>query len=54
MTKPVETYDAVAEVRKVRYRLTQEMEGMTPEEKVAFLEAEAEKFRREQGAKDGA
>jgi len=54
MTKPVNTYDTVAEVRKIRDQLAEEMKHMTPEEKVAFIAEEAAKFRREQGAKDGA
>jgi uncharacterized ferredoxin-like protein len=43
----VKTYDAVAEVRKVRDRLAEEMAGMTPEEKIAFIRREAEEARRE-------
>ena len=43
----IEGYDAVAEVRKVRDRLAEEMEGMSSEEQIAFLQAKAEKFRRE-------
>lgn len=43
----IEGYDAVAEVRKVRDQLAEEMKGMTPEEKVAFIEAEAARFRQE-------
>ena len=42
----IEGYDAVAEVRKVRDRLAEEMEGMSSEEQIAFLQAKAEKFRR--------
>lgn len=41
----IEGYDAVADVRRVRDQLAEEMKGMTPEEKVAFIEAEAAKFR---------
>lgn len=52
MTKPAKRYDMVAEVRKVRDQLAEEMKGMTPEEKLAFIETEAEKFRREQGYKE--
>ena len=43
----IEGYDAVAEVRKVRDRLAKEMEGMSSEEQIAFLQTKAEKFRRE-------
>ena len=41
----IEGYDAVADVRRVRDELAEEMKGMTPGEKVAFIEAEAAKFR---------
>lgn len=41
----IEGYDAVADVRRVRDELAAEMRGMTPEEKVAFIEAEAARFR---------
>jgi len=41
----IEGYDAVADVRRVRDELAEEMKGMTPREKVAFIEAEAAKFR---------
>ena len=41
----IEGYDAVADVRRVRDQLAAEMKGMTPEEKVAFIEAEAASFR---------
>ena len=30
-------YDAVAEVRKIRDQLAEEMQGMTADEKVAFI-----------------
>ena len=42
----IEGYDAVAEVRKVRDRLAEEMQDMSPEEQVAYLRDRAEKFRR--------
>jgi uncharacterized ferredoxin-like protein len=42
----IEGYDAVAEVRKVRDRLAEEMEGMTPEKQLAFLRERAEQARR--------
>jgi hypothetical protein len=41
----IEGYDAVADVRRVRDELAEEMKGMTPGEKVAFIEAEAAEFR---------
>lgn len=41
----IEGYDAVADVRRVRDELAEEMKGMTPGEKVAFIESEAAKFR---------
>lgn len=47
MTKTAKSYDAVAEVRRVRDRLAEEMQGMTPEEQVAFLKKRAEQARRE-------
>jgi hypothetical protein len=46
-TKATKTYDAVAEVRKVRDGLALEMAGMTPEEKIAFIRKEAEEARQE-------
>jgi hypothetical protein len=46
-TRAAKTYDAVAEVRKVRDGLALEMAGMTPEEKIAFIRREAEKARQE-------
>ena len=42
----IEGYDAVAEVRNIRNQLAEEMQGMTADEKVAFIEAEAAEFRR--------
>jgi len=43
----VKSYDAVAEVRKVRDRLAEEMADMTPEEKIVFIRREAEEARQE-------
>ena len=41
----IEGYDAVAEVRNIRDQLAKEMLGMTADEKIAFIEAEAAEFR---------
>jgi hypothetical protein len=41
------TYDALAEVRRVRDELSAEMENMTPAERIACIKREAEAFRRE-------
>ncbi len=46
-TKAAKTYDAVAEVRKVRDQLAEEMADMTPGEKIAFIRREAEEARQE-------
>lgn len=51
MATKAKTYDAVAEVRKVRDRLAEQMADMTPEEKIAFLKSEAERARQERAAR---
>jgi hypothetical protein len=45
-TKAAKTYDAVAEVRKVRDQLGEEMAGMTFEEQGAYLQKKLEEARR--------
>jgi hypothetical protein len=45
--KTPKTYDAVAEVRKVRDRLGEAMADMTSEERLAYLRKELEEARRE-------
>lgn len=45
----IEGYDAVAETRKVRDQLAEEMKDLTPEEQIAFIRKRAARFRREQG-----
>lgn len=45
----IEGYSAVADTRRIRDQPAREMKGMTPEEKVAYIEAQAAAFRREQG-----
>ncbi len=47
MAMKTKTYDALAEVRRVRDELSAEMENMTPAERIACIKREAEAFRRE-------
>ena len=54
MAEVVKSYDAVAETRRIRDQLAREMKGMTPEEKVAYIEAQAAAFRHEQASPDAA
>ncbi len=51
-SKVIKGYDAVAEVRKVRDQLTEEMQGMTADEKIAFIEAKAAKVRQQLPSKE--
>jgi hypothetical protein len=44
-TKPTKTYDAVAEVRKVRDQLGEAMADMTAEEQKAYLQKKLEEAR---------
>ena len=53
MTRTAKSYDAVAEVRKVRDRLAEEMQDMTPDEQVIFLKKRAERARRERAERMG-
>jgi len=46
-SKVIEGYDAVAEVRKVRDQLAEEMQGMSADDKIAFIEAKAAKVRQQ-------
>lgn len=41
----IEGFHAVAETRKIRDRLAEELKDMTPEEQVAYLREKAERFR---------
>jgi hypothetical protein len=45
-TRPAKTYDAVAEVRKVRDELGEAMADMTAEEQMEFLRQKLEQARR--------
>lgn len=49
----LKSYDAVAEVRKVRDRLAEEMQGMSPDEQIAFLRKRAAQARRERAERMG-
>ncbi len=51
-SKVIKGYDAVAEVRKVRDQLAEEMQGMTADEKIAFIEAKAAKVRQQLPSKE--
>lgn len=45
----IESYSAVADVRRIRDGLAQAMKDMAPEEQVAYIQDQAATFRREQG-----
>ncbi len=51
-TKTAKMYDAVAEVRKVRDRLAEEMQGMSAEEQVRYLQHKLEEARAKKQDRD--